>query len=294
MTLCAKSSNAVFKFMSLPIELRQEVYRQLFVDIANGIEVVSNYLNGGTPKSIRLYIIKPLGVMETSHQIQVESSEIFYFENVFKLFLYKSRPHWYCNGPFGLKTFHVDFSRVRKCHILNPGGYFPVSFNESLEATRLQYHLQYIADALSHGHSMSYMLIESYHFECAIFHGLDWRCSIEDMLEPLESVRGVPHVYIRTMKKGHWPYLRSLENVMMSQSSVPSRSENKDRAVILRALRCKKMAEILDDDSESIEEDEFGDPDGPRAHQKMFRALNTQLMYDNVDFLGQCEDDFAL
>lgn len=276
-------------FLGLPAELRYAIYRHCHcLRSPNGkVEVVSNYLDGQPPTKMKFYTTRDLRLLEVNRQIQSEASGVFYAENIFTLNSYPRTQEYGQQRLYGIKYYHVNFSRVWKAHILSPRGFFPVSFDSCIQgAHRMRAFFRGIAEALAEGHCMKYLLVESYEFERAGFcrAGEAMACDLRDYLEPLEKVRGVQNCHIRAMKMSLWPYLRFLERGMMRSCRDLPLLDNGETDIVRKALACKQALNTVEIVSA------FGDPDR-LGKNKIFEIFNTKPLYRDVNFLDMFEED---
>ena len=276
-------------FFRLPIELRFAIYRHCScICSPNGkVEVVSNYLDGQPPTKIKFYTTVDLTITEVSRIVRSEASEIFYSVNVFILNSYPRTQEYGQQRLYGMKHYQVDYSRVRKAHVLSPRGFFPVSLDSCIRgAHRMRAFLDGIADALTKSHCMRHLLIESYEFERTVFDRASQAmpCDIRYYLEPLEKVRRIQNCYVRSMKISLWPYLRLLEQATMRGCNDLALSSQCGHDIVEKAQICGKILENLDI------VDAFGDPEHPEKN-KIFETFNTEPLYKNIDFLTLFADD---
>ena len=276
-----------FPILALPRELRYEIFRSCLISDSSTVEVVSNYLDGKErPTKIQFYTIRNLSLLEANKQCRAEAGEVFYAENIFTLHSY-SRTQEYGQKPFyGRKAYWIDYSRVRKAHILTPRGFFPPSFDSCvLGAARMRAFLESIAEVLAGQNCMAYMLLQSYDFEkisfCTTPTAARW--DLVQILEPLEKVRGLKMCHIRAMKIGHWPYLRFLEREMTTPRSIPQNFRHSQRHIVERALTCKGIMTAAGING-------FGGPDLPFAN-KIFQIFNAKPLYEDLDFIDLFDDD---
>ena len=285
-----------FPFLSLPNEIRREIYRQLlFADHSVGVEVVSSYQDGPPPHAIQLYTLQDLRVLEVNRLVQAEASEVFYAEKVFVLYLYSSTNPYGYEDLYGHPCYRIDLSRAGHFHLTTPRGYYPQDDFEIKEAMRIQYHLKYLAKTLDGAkHAMRYLLIKSYHFEfAALDEPFEMALDIKEILRPLESVRGIDVVYVRSMKKRLFPYLRWLEeNIIQDggKSEQPSASNitTQEHPIALDRAPLKVVSgdegNDFDDNGES---DDFIDPDDPYPH-RFFELFGESPFYGSTDFVRKC------
>lgn len=280
-----------FPFLNLPVELRRLVYRHLTLEDIVWVEVVSNYMIGNKPDSIRFYTIQDLNILQASRQIHEESSAVFYNERQVVIYLYTCIPPYGCHGLFGNRTFRVDLKRIRMLHLLTPPGFFPRELLDGVEEKRIRRHSQALANALggNGGHHMQYLLMESYHFVTAVLDDdLAFGLRLENMVEPLREIKGIRLVYIRSMKIKLLSYLRALEKEMMSWCDTsPQHSAATPRDPPQSAY--KEIEDRCKENDEDGEQDDFADPDYPIPN-RIYRELDKQPLYPSTDFLRRCRD----
>ncbi len=284
---CAASQKETVLFLTLPVELRNAIYRYCIVENAGSVKVESNYLVTQLAAKISFYTLHDLSLLEVNRQVRAEASEVFYAENVFTLKSYR-RTQEHGQKPFyGHKSYHIDYGRVRKAHVLTPNGFAPESLRSCIQGgERMQSFLEGIADALANGHCMKYMLIESYEFERVPFDPIrsttPWE--LGHILKPLEKVRGLELCHIRAMRMSLWPYLRFLEGGMTKSCSDPPKPDDGQRPLAERALLCKEIM------SRAGVVNAFGDPDFPHRH-KIYEIFQTKPLYKEINFLAKIEED---
>lgn len=123
-----------FPFLSLPPELRQQIYRNLVV-----------FPNGVREKPLSMD--SHLNIFLASRQLYAESSEIFYAENAFLLNSRVAESYFPSSEPFS-----PTLNRVRRC-ILN------IQPTTSFESFFLDSYLSYFVDTLMPEHKLRYLLI---------------------------------------------------------------------------------------------------------------------------------------
>ena len=278
-------STLSFPFLRLPNELRHLIYRHLLIAPHSILDVVSTYAPEQKADQIKLYTAHDASILQTSREIRREASEVFYRSNTFTILLDSTAPPYGIEGLYGLRTFRIDLSRARKCHIMSMPGYYPKTYLDCLEAARLRCHLEKLStDVLG---NMHYLLIESYHFETAGFkEDLALTLSIDDMLEPLRHVRSIHHVYIRLMKKSLISYVRRLEHSMMDNEGSFARQPGNGLPTQEVDPRYEMKATTYDDGTEG--EEEFINPDDPYPNE-IFELFGMKPLYDNTDFLRDCK-----
>jgi len=265
-----------FPVLELPLELRHAVYRYVLVVSSRKVVIVSTSVEGRSVAKMRFYTTRDLSLLETNKQIRIEAGHLFYAEGIFTLCSYRRTQEYGQKPLYGEKCFQISLDRVRKCHLLTPSGTAPLSHCDCLKDTQdFRILLQGFVDALTEGHCMRHLLIESYQFERAvIFEKQTMQCDITWTLEPLERLRGLGICHIRAMKMCHWPYLRFLEGQIMRSYSEPGQSDNKGA--------------ICNEPSKSAGiNNSFGDP----HPNKIYNVFGIEPLYRDLEFLQYYEDD---
>ena len=295
LALSAASQTGAFAFLALPTELRQTVYRLVLVTSTGNVEVVSNYLDGQQkPERMKFYTTRNLSLLEVNSQVRAEASELFYAENKFILNSYPRTQEYGQKRLYGMKSHFIDYSRVRKAHVLTLRGSFPDSEDYCIKgAYRMQAFLEGISEALAGDHCMKYLLIQSYEFEIIPLYakpranGTINQCQIVEILKPLETVRGLQGCHIRAMKMSLWPYLRYLEGEVTKSFDDRQDSKASRQSVIERASNCdwtvarNRMVKA------------FGDPDLAQGSQ-IFKLLSIEPLYSGIEFLDLFSGDILM
>lgn len=268
----------------LPVELRHAVFRHCLVNESGMIEVVSNYLDCQPPERIKFFTVRNLSLLEANKQLRNEASELFYAENIFTLKSYPRTQEYRQKRFYGSKTYLVDYSRVRRAHILSSPGFIPTSLDGCIQgACRMMAYLKGIADALAGGHCMRYLLVQSYDFEIVSLRA-DTPWGLANILEPLEKVRGLQICHIRAMNLSLWPYLRFLEREMTRSCSDTSNIAERRRPLLEKALTCQGIMTAMGVTNG------HGDPDLPLTNM-IFEIFDTEPLYKSTDFIDTFEWD---
>ena len=289
---CQANASQFPPFLALPLELRHAVYRRYFEseDEACRIEVSSNYLDGSPPAKVKFYTTHDLSLLETNSQVRAEASEIFYAECIFTLKL-RPRTQEYGQKPFyGIQSYQVDYSNIRKAHVLTSAGFYPVSLEDLImSASRMRAFFEAIADTLTGSHCMRYLLLEAYEFEKFPFDmdNINTPWGLAEVLKPLEKVQGLQVCHIRAMSFSTWPYLRFLEKQITRNNYSLPRPDAYRSNVSARAMECKEILQVW-----GIANG-FGDADLP-CRPNIFEILQTEPLYLDVTFLDRVEDDILI
>ena len=269
-------------FLALPTELRQEIYRAILVTRKGNVEVVSNYLDGQQkPEKMTFYTTRDLSLLEVNRQVRAEASELFYAENTFTLRSYPRTQEYGQRPLYGMKSHLIDYSRVRKAHVLTLRGSFPNNDDHCIKgAHRMRAFLEGISEALTGGHCMRYMLIQSYEFEIFRLREGIGPCQLVEILKPLEKVRGLQSCHIRAMRMNLWPYLRFLEReVTRTFGDQPDPGSS-------RQSRVEKASDGERTVARNGAVEVFGNPDlDPPQGRNIFDLLQAEQLYVGVDFL---------
>lgn len=284
----ARDHGRHFPILALPMELRHAVYGYILTTGSRKVDVLSNYLEGRSVAKMRFYTTRDLSLLGTNKQIRIEAGNLFYAESVFTLYSYRRTQEYGQKPLYGERSFQISINRVRKCHLITPGGTAPFSHRDCLKGTQeFRILLQGVVDALAEGHCMRHLLVQSYQFERAVIsEEQTMQCDITFILEPLENLRGLELCHIRAMKICNWPYLRFLEREIMRGCSERQDQGQPRQPARERALKVKealKSAHV---------EDSFGDPDNPP--NAIFEIFGIKPLYRDIDFLLNYEDDILI
>jgi len=255
--------------LRLPSELRLAIYRSLLVESPGPVLVELAILHG-----YRYLTSRDLRVLETNRQIRKEALDVFYHESLFVVQL-----HIVMAQTRVLHGFvPIDMTRVRKCHMLYPRSHPRLWFDLN-QLSRTQWQFKILARTLNSAPTqrMQYQLIECAYFEICTLNGKRRTRTIRSVTEPLEAVRGVKLVHIRALSQGIWPYMRCLENLMMSSKSMTWTLE--EGSCFTRGLlpdTCNATG-----DSESQLENSRALGGNP---EQMFSLLGVKPVYEDLSF----------
>lgn len=133
---------------------------------------------------------------------------------------------------------------------------------------------------------MRYLLIESYHFERAVFfEDQTMQCDITHILEPLETLQGIELCHIRAIKMCLWPYVRFLEKEIMKSHSKPLDQGEPTRPIIERAPQRKESLKSAGLNTV------FGDP---KVSHRIFEIFGIEPLYEDLKFLQKYKDDILI
>lgn len=198
----------VFPFMSLPAELRRQIYRFAIVEPH---PIALDFRYRGPRQSVRVFArAKDLRMLETCSEFRTEMRSLLYSENSF---CFSSK---WDELEAGTELFQVDIARIEKCSIWI-GNISSWDFDDDEE---IQFELNSKGHALNDvveilvfkGHQMKYLLVEC---ETQFPDGL------AEGLKSMAMLRNMDLVHFRSRSDLIQPYFRFLEDLMMSDRPLP-------------------------------------------------------------------------
>ena len=257
------------RLLNLPKELRLLVYRHLLVEDKASVEIVSKHLD---LRSIGDYFCdRDLDVFDVNHQVRDEARDVFYKENRFIIYLdiKKHEPTFSLFSP-------VDVTCVRRCHMISSCRQIPSSIG--LGADAMLIFRNFIQFSLSlrqpQTHHLRCLLIECHYFDIATLFFDTSKRLFKTIAKPLEYLRGIELVHIRTLDPKMRPYLRALERLMMSESPTSASDGQSDQST--QAM----MSEISVDAETSGTEIGFVEPTNTPNH--IFTLFGVKPLYDDL------------
>lgn len=195
----------VFRFMSLPPELRRKVYYFAILE-PHPLPLIARY--GVSDHYSAYYAVeKDLRMLETCREFRAEMKNLPYSENSFSFSIRQSELEK------GTKMFPVDLTRIQKCYIsvtgMKDSGGISDEDDEDDKAvfcTGVQDIQDFVATLVFKGHQMKYLLVECEPQDCHF---------LAVSLSPLSMLRRIRSVRFRSCRAEMHHYFRFLEGLMM-------------------------------------------------------------------------------
>lgn len=211
----------LFSFALLPLEIRRMVYRFIFCPPGSKMVHCRYELHRQTAKTM-LYCLRPLEILQVSSQIRQEASTVLYGENVFVMGSSSGREFCVNLDRKTFRCIYLDLGRVKTLHMCIGHEEHNWGSHIRCNCENLRSSIKAFVDALPVRHQLQSLLIEA---PCLEYDSGYCPPLSEDILAPLEKLRSIKLVHIRSALDDYWPVLRSLERKMMSNDKEPFGNE---------------------------------------------------------------------